>query len=193
MFLDNNKASKAKPMPALEQNLYLSLEELSQGASKKVKIVRQAMADDMKSTRPTESILSIDVRPGWKAGTKLTFPGAGDEGLDALPGDVVLVIREKPHPRFERRKNDLIFTANISLLQGLVGTVVEVGTLDGRVLSVPVTDIVSPGYEKIVPGEGMPLSKDPSQRGNLIIQFNVTYPSMLSLKQKEQLELILPQ
>lgn len=38
----------------------------------------------------------------------------------------------------------------------------------------------SPKYSKVVPGEGMPLSKDPTQKGNLIIQFDIKFPSKLT-------------
>ena len=33
----------------------------------------------------------------------------------------------------------------------------EVPTLDGRLLNIPIVDIIQPGYTKVVPGEGMPI------------------------------------
>jgi len=42
----------------------------------------------------------------------------------------------------------------------------------------------SPGYLKTVDAEGMPLSKSPNQRGNLIITFNIEFPKHLSTEQK---------
>ncbi|KAF3955519.1 hypothetical protein CMV_019268 [Castanea mollissima] len=54
-------------------------------------------------------------------------------------------------------------------------------------LTSPVTDIVKPGYEMVIPNEGMPISKEPSKRGNLIIKFDVIYPSRLSSEQKSDL------
>lgn len=39
--------------------------------------------------------LTISVKPGWKRGIKVTFPGEGDEGPGALPADVVLVVAER--------------------------------------------------------------------------------------------------
>ncbi len=52
----------------------------------------------------------------------------------------------------------------------LAGFEVHVRTLDGRALRVPVTEIVSPASVKVVSGEGMPLSKSPSRRGDLRIK-----------------------
>lgn len=43
----------------------------------------------------------------------------------------------------------------------------------------------SPAYNKVVTGEGMPLSQDPSQRGNLILTFNIQFPVKLSPERKQ--------
>ncbi len=182
----------AKKMPTLEANLYVSLEELYAGAIKKQKVTRQVLSDDMKTTTPEEKILTIDVQPGWKEGTRLTFPDAGDEGVNMKPGDIVLTLKEKPHPRFTRRKMDIVFTAQISLLQALSGCTIDVEMLDTRTIPIAIDQIVSPGYVKVVPGEGLPSAKNVQVKGNLIIEFSVSYPSMLSIKAKEQLALLLP-
>lgn len=39
--------------------------------------------------------LSVSVKPGWKKGTKVTFPGEGDEGPGLQPADVVMVVAER--------------------------------------------------------------------------------------------------
>lgn len=51
-----------------------------------------------------------------------------------------------------------------------------------------------PGYQKIVPSEGMPISKDPATKGDLIIQFNIEFPNQLNPEQKRMLKeaLLLP-
>jgi len=66
-----------------------------------------------------------------------------------------------------------------------------VPTLDGRVLSVPCPEVVAPGYEKAVKGEGMPLSKAPDTRGDLIIRFTVIFPEYLSEDKKLALRKLL--
>jgi hypothetical protein len=58
----------------------------------------------------------------------------------------------------------------LSLADALCGTVVQLQTLDGRTLTVPVQEVVSPQAEKVVAGEGMPLTKSPGQRGFLRIR-----------------------
>jgi DnaJ family protein B protein 4 len=63
--------------------------------------------------------------------------------------------------------------------------------LDGRLLRIPVTEIVSPSTIKVVPGEGMPISKTPGTKGNLRILFDVLFPRHLSEAQQETLRDVL--
>ncbi|CAN0538574.1 unnamed protein product, partial [Laminaria digitata] len=54
-----------------------------------------------------------------------------------------------------------------------------VPTLDGRVLRLPCPEVVSPGYERRLGGEGMPISKKPGSRGDLLIRFKLVFPAFL--------------
>ena len=67
----------------------------------------------------------------------------------------------------------------------------SVKTLDGRTLDVPITDIVTPNYVKVVKGEGMPISKTPGARGDLHLKFQVTFPSHISDEKKKALRVAL--
>lgn len=67
-------------------DLQCSLEDLYAGTTKKMKITRQALNTDGKTTYPESKILTIDIKPGWKAGTKITFPKEGDQGPSIIPG-----------------------------------------------------------------------------------------------------------
>ncbi|XP_072900124.1 dnaJ homolog subfamily B member 13 isoform X2 [Hemitrygon akajei] len=106
-------------------------------------------------------------------------------GPNNIPSDIIFVVKEKPHPWFCRDKNDLIYNVPIELAKALTGYTVEIETLDDRFLSIPINDIVHPKYTKVVPGEGMPLSKDPSSKGNLIIQFDIKFPDKLTPAKKK--------
>jgi len=105
----------------------------------------------------------------------------------------VFVIKEKPHPLFKREGNDLIYEASVPLKDALIGASVKVPTIDGRKLKVTVPDgiIVTPGYQLVVENEGMPLSKRPDTRGNLVVRFKVEFPKKLSDSQKKALSEIL--
>ncbi|XP_036381125.1 dnaJ homolog subfamily B member 13 [Megalops cyprinoides] len=173
-----------KQDPPIERDLHLSLEDLFFGCTKKIKISRRVMNDDGHTSSIKDKILTINVKPGWKQGTRITFAKEGDQGPNSIPADIVFVVREKSHPRFVRQQDDLVFTSRVDLEKALTGFSVEVETLDGRLLNIPVNDIVHPKYSKVVPGEGMPLSNNPSQRGDLIIQFDIHFPEKLSSEKK---------
>lgn len=173
---------------AVMVSLYCSLEELDQGCIKKCKITRKKLNVAGTGVDQEEAIMTVQVQAGWREGTKITFTCEGDESTDATTGDVVFVLKEKPHPHFRRVKNDLHYTANITLLEALCGVTVSIQTLSGRVVPIPVSEIVRPGLIKTVANEGMPLASNSSQRGNLVIDFNVSYPESLTEQQKYELK-----
>ncbi|XP_071800793.1 dnaJ homolog subfamily B member 13-like [Asterias amurensis] len=175
---------RKKQDASIERDLTLSLEEIFHGCTKKMKISRRVMNEDGHTSSIRDKILTITVKKGWREGTRITFPKEGDQGPNNVPADIVFIVRDKPHPRFKRDGNDLVFTARVLLGKALTGCSVEVPTLDGRLLNIPINDIISPGYEKIVPGEGMPLSKAPEHKGNLVIRFDIEFPKQLIPEKK---------
>jgi DnaJ family protein B protein 4 len=179
-----------KQPPPVVHPLQVSLEDLYKGKTKRIKITKKVLNPDG-STSPQEKVLTFTIKPGFKKGTKVRFEKEGDQGPNIIPADIVFELQEKPHDRFNRDKNDLIHTRNITLVESLTGTTVEVLTLDGRMLRIPINEIVTPGFTKLVKGEGMPISKDPGTKGDLIIKFNVIFPKYLSAEQKQQLKQIL--
>ena len=140
---------------------------------------------------PVEEILTIDIKPGWKKGTKITFPEKGNEQPHVIPADLVFIVDEKPHGVFTRDGNDLIVTVKISLVEALTGYTVHLTTLDGRSLTIPINSVVNPSYEEVVPREGMPMQKDPTKKGNLRIKFNIKFPSRLTSEQKAGIKKLL--
>lgn len=138
-----------------------------------------------------EEILTIEIRPGWKKGTKITFPEKGNQEPGVIPADLIFVVDEKPHAVYKRDGNDLVVNQEITLLEALTGKNLELTTLDGRNLVIPLTDIIKPGFEMVVPGEGMPISREHGRKGNLRIKFDVKYPSRLTAEQKSDLRRVL--
>eukprot|EP00931_Biecheleriopsis_adriatica_P070725 TRINITY_DN4450_c1_g1_i1.p1 TRINITY_DN4450_c1_g1~~TRINITY_DN4450_c1_g1_i1.p1 ORF type:complete len:382 (+),score=106.08 TRINITY_DN4450_c1_g1_i1:73-1146(+) len=172
-------------------DLQCSLEELYNGATKKMKVKRNSTT----LSRDPQAVLEVTVKPGWKAGTKVTFNGEGDEiGSTGKAQDIVFVIREKKHATFTREGSNLLTNRQIPLVDALTGFKVDVLMLDSteRILRVNVKDMVTPTYSKVVKGEGMPSSKSPGVKGDLIITFDIVYPRSLSEDVKEQLKNILP-
>ncbi|KAH6774251.1 DNAJ heat shock family protein [Perilla frutescens var. hirtella] len=187
---DGGDGSGAKKPPPVESMFPCALDELYTGSTRKMKISRQVVEPNGRLKTESE-ILTIEVKPGWRKGTKITFPDKGNQQLNQLPADLVFVIDEKPHGFFIRDGNDLFMTHRVTLAEAIGGTTVDLTTLDDRTLSLPVTNIMSPSYEHVVPGEGMPLARDPTIKGDLRIKFEVTFPTRLSPEQRAALKRVL--
>ena len=172
--------------------LKVSLEDLYTGTTKHLKVGRKLLDGSTE-----ERVLEIQVLPGWKSGTKIRFPRAGNElSPDGEAQDLVFVVEEKPHERFVRDGSDLITTQKIPLVDALTnaGGKRAVDTLDGRKIQVPLpSGIIKPGMETRVPGEGMPVRKEGSVRskGDLVVKWDVEFPTRLTASQKEGIRKVL--
>ena len=103
-----------KPM---EHNLMVALEDIQHGTTKKMKITKKVLNPDGQTTRTEDKVLTIDIKPGWKAGTKITFPKEGDQGPNNIPADIIFIVKDKPHPVFKRDGSNINYKARISLKQ----------------------------------------------------------------------------
>ncbi|WOK91515.1 hypothetical protein Cni_G00206 [Canna indica] len=171
--MNSRRPQKAAP---IENVLPCSLEELYKGTTKRMKISRE-IADASGKTLPVEEILTIEIKPGWKKGTKITFPERGNKRPNTIPADIVFIVEEKPHPVFTREGNDLVVLQKISLVEALTGYTVNLTTLDGRRICLPINNVIHPAYEEVVPGEGMPLAKDSIQQRQAEDQVRHQIPS----------------
>jgi DnaJ homolog subfamily B member 4 len=95
-------------------------------------------------TMQVAEILAIDIKPGWKSGTRVTFAGKGNESPGQPTGDVVFIIEEQKHARFVREGNDLVYMYRISLKDALCGGTVQIDHLDGTKVPVEFRDPLSP-------------------------------------------------
>ncbi|XP_006161080.2 dnaJ homolog subfamily B member 1 [Tupaia chinensis] len=184
--------TRKKQDPPVTHDLRVSLEEIYSGCTKKMKISHKRLNPDGKSIRNEDKILTIEVKRGWKEGTKITFPKEGDQTSNNIPADIVFVLKDKPHNIFKRDGSDVIYPARISLREALCGCTVNVPTLDGRTIPVVFKDVIRPGMRRKVPGEGLPLPKTPEKRGDLIIEFEVVFPERIPQTSRTVLEQVLP-
>lgn len=102
------------------------------------------------ATRRQEEVIQIDIKPGWKGGTKVTFPGKGGEQPGKPPADIQFIVEEQPHPRFQRDGNDLVYSPKISLKDALLGGTLEIDHLDGNKLPVRFAGPVQPSQPMVL-------------------------------------------
>lgn len=111
----NSRVMRKKIDPPIHHDLKVSLEDIFHGCTKKMKISRRVLNPDGRSTRKEEKVLEINVKQGWKEGTKITFPKEGDQSPGHVPADIVFTLKDKPHPLFVREGSNLLYKASISL------------------------------------------------------------------------------
>lgn len=92
---------------------------------------------------------------------------------------------------FERDGDNIIHTVTLDLREALTGWRRTVTTIDGKQLNIEKAGPTQPGSSDAYPNLGMPLSKNPSKRGDFVVKYNVRFPSTLSTSQKSKLREIL--
>ncbi|KAG8015211.1 DnaJ-like protein subfamily B member 1 [Nibea albiflora] len=183
---------KKQQDPPVVHDLMVSLEEVLSGCTKRMKISRKRLNPDRRSLRTEDKILEVQIKKGWKEGTKITFPKEGDQTPTNIPADVVFVLKDKPHSVFKRDGSDIIYPAKISLRDALCGSTVHAPTLEGKTVTVSSTDIVQPGMKRRISGEGLPYPKRPDRRGDLIVEYEVRFPDRLSQSARDTIAQVLP-
>lgn len=163
----------------------MALEDIAKGVDKKMKISRRVV-DEMGNQRQEEKVLTVTVKPGWKAGTKITFAREGDRIPGKIPADIAFVIRDKPHAVFTRDGSNLVYTHKLSLRDALCGSTLQVPTLDGRKVGLNLMDeVIKPSTIKKCQGYGLPFPKEPSKKGDIIVKFDIQFPDRLSGSTKD--------
>lgn len=143
-----------------------------------------------------KKIIEVHIDKGMEDGHKITFANEGDmePGLD-LPSDIIVVLDEKPHERFKRcQRNDLLTTLELNLTEALCGFTRAIKTLDDRtlILKTHPGEVIKHGSFKSIPSEGMPIHRNPFDKGSLLVQIAVQFPESIDPVVAGELEKLLP-
>jgi len=173
--------------PTVEKEVFVNIEEIAAGCEKKMKISRKVYRDDG-SLSVEDKVLKINIKPGWKSGTKVTFSQEGDRLPGKIPADIAFIIKDKPHPIFTREGSDIKYIYKIPLREALCGTIVQVPTLEGKKVGINCTgEVIKPTTTKRLQGYGLPYPKEPSKKGDIIVGFDVLFPDAISQSSKDVL------
>lgn len=110
----SNKTGSHPGGVAEVHELHVSLEDILTGVTKRVKVTR-LRPTDKNVLQPEERVIDVEVKKGWKEGTKITFPGEGHGASGHGPNDLTFVVKEKKHAHFRREGSNIIYTATIML------------------------------------------------------------------------------
>ena len=105
----------------------------------------------------------------------------------------LLTILQKEHPLFKRQDDNLIAVVELDLKEALTGWQRTISTIDGKQVPVRGGGPTPPGFRETFPNLGMPKSKgkNKDERGDMIVEVKVKFPTSLTLAQKSHLKEIL--
>jgi molecular chaperone DnaJ len=152
------------------------------------RVVERPCPDCRGSGRVTDRReLEVDVPAGIHDGQRIRLSGEGHAGvLGGRAGDVYVLVRVRPDPRFVRDGNDVISTVDLTLTEATLGTKTTVSTLTGDV-ELEFGAGTQPGEIRVLRGKGMPVLQG-FGRGDHRLLVNVTIPRNLTPEQRRLLE-----
>jgi molecular chaperone DnaJ len=131
--------------------------------------------------------LDLQIPPGIHDGQRIRITGEGHAGsYGGRAGDVYVLVRVGPDPRFVRQGDDIVSTVDLTITQAALGATVTVPTLDGDV-PLAFEPGTQAGEVRVLPGRGMPVLQG-FGRGDHRILVNVVVPRRLSGEQRRLLE-----
>ena len=122
-----------------------------------------------------EDIIKINIPAGVGKGMQMTVGGKGNSARrGGVNGDLLVVIYEEDHPELIREGNDLIYNLFIGIPDAVLGTQVEIPTVDNNV-KINIEPGTQPGRILRLRGKGLP-EVNGYGRGDLLVNVNVWIP-----------------
>lgn len=127
--------------------------------------------------------IEVKIPAGVTTGSKVRVGGEGQPGIGGGPrGDLLLVVNVRPHPRFQRKGDDLQTEVDVPLTTAVLGGEVEVPTMTARVM-LKVPPLTQNGRTFKLGGLGMPHLNRPG-RGDLLARVRVRLPESITDEQR---------
>jgi DnaJ-class molecular chaperone len=171
-----------KPAP-IQKEIMITLEQAFNGIPSIQIVIDRVVVVQQIQSNETET-LTISIPAGINDGETLVLQEKGHIIQDKVKGDFHLLIKVQPHSAFSRSGIDLLYKKTLTLKESLCGFSLEIPHLSGKMLRInhsATSHVIKPKERKTIPGYGM--IKNGSNTGNLIIEFDVSFPDKLTEEQ----------
>jgi len=122
-----------------------------------------------------DETVTINIPAGVEEGMQLSVSGKGNAARrGGVNGDLLVLIQEERHPELVRDGHDLIYSIVLSVPDAILGTQVEIPTIEGKV-KVKIDAGTQPGKILRLKGKGLP-EVNGYHRGDLLVRLNVFIP-----------------
>ncbi|EGR28735.1 hypothetical protein IMG5_169320 [Ichthyophthirius multifiliis] len=132
--------------------------------------------------------MSVFIERGIEDGQTIKFEGGGDDYVDMSSSDIIFEIKELAHPVFERKKNNLHVSVELTLREAIFGFKKKIKHLDNHFVKINKVGVTQPGEIQKIVGEGMPLHQQSQTYGDLYIQYKVRLEKSYTSQQLKKLE-----
>lgn len=161
----------------LSLDLQISFREAMLGGEKRIAFLRSGRREE----------LSVKIPAGIEEGARLRIPGKGEEGpAGEAPGDLYLLMHVAADRVYSREGNDILTESEIRFSEAILGTTLDVETLDG-VKRVRVPAGIQSGTKIRLKGLGVPRLGG-GGRGDFYVLMTVKVPTRLTEAQHKLVE-----
>jgi curved DNA-binding protein len=150
----------------------LDIEDAFRGATREIQL-RVPATDEHGRVTVTTRTLNVKIPKGVREGQMIRLAGQGSSGFGGgAPGDLLLEVHFRPHPRFRVEGRDLHVALPVAPWEAALGAVVPVALPDGSNLKVRIPPGAQSGRALRVRGHGIPSSPP----GDLLLELQVVLP-----------------
>ena len=131
--------------------------------------------------------ISVSIPQGINDKQAVSLRGQGNAGANNGPaGDLIVEVRVKPHPYFQREGTSVLYECPVSFYQAAMGAELEIPTIDGKVkYTLPAG--TQPGATFRLRGKGIPELRGRG-RGDQYVTVQVRVPTSLTNQQRDALQ-----
>ena len=159
----------------VETTLMVNLEDSYSGNTRKVEITGPGGLKKY----------DIKIPRGVRDGERIRLTGQGQPGPTGRRGDLLLIMKMRPHPRFSVEGDDLVVKLSVSAWDAALGARLPVPTMEGEVQMTLPRGLAS-GQRLRLKGKGLPIRD--GGRGDLYAELKIVVPKELSPEQEELFE-----
>ncbi len=134
-----------------------------------------------------DDTVNFNIPAGVTEGMQMNIRGKGNAARrGGINGDLVVFFEEVEHDELERDDNDLIYRLNLSIVDAVLGTGVEIPTIEGKV-KVKIENGTQPGKVLRLKGKGLP-TYNGYGKGDLLVAINVWIPKSINKEEKKMFQ-----
>lgn len=129
--------------------------------------------------------LETKIPKGVRTGSRVRLKEQGGQGAGGgTAGDLILTIKVSQHQIYERDGDDLRMTVPVDLYTAILGGEIDVSSID-KIVKLTIPPETKNSRQLRLKGMGMPMLKEPQQRGDLYVKVDIQLPADLSPEEKQ--------